>query len=71
MYGGIYLVFIRSLCIFVDILTVCYTFIHFLSLTRTGCQVASYVAKMTTYFEKQNCLNIRRRIDDCLREVSL
>jgi len=24
------LVFIRSLCIFVDILTVCYTFIHFL-----------------------------------------
>ena len=30
MYEGIYLVFIRSLCIFVDILTVCYTFIHFL-----------------------------------------
>jgi len=28
MYKGIYLVFIRSLCIFVDILTVCYTFIH-------------------------------------------
>jgi len=24
------LVFIRSLCILVDILTVCYTFIHFL-----------------------------------------
>jgi len=24
------LVFIRSLCIFVDILTVCYTFIHFI-----------------------------------------
>jgi len=24
------LVFIRSLCIFVDILTVCYAFIHFL-----------------------------------------
>jgi len=24
------LVFIRSLCIFVDILAVCYTFIHFL-----------------------------------------
>jgi len=30
MYEGIYLVFIRSLCIFVDILTVCYTFIHLL-----------------------------------------
>jgi len=30
MYEGIYLVFIRSLCIFVDILTVCYTFIRFL-----------------------------------------
>jgi len=30
MYEGIYLVFMRSLCIFVDILTVCYTFIHFL-----------------------------------------
>jgi len=30
MYKGIYLVFIRSLCIFVDILTVCYTFIHLL-----------------------------------------
>jgi len=29
MYKGIYLVFIRSLCIFVDILTVCYTFIFF------------------------------------------
>jgi len=29
MYEGIYLVFIRSLCIFVDILTVCYTFILF------------------------------------------
>ena len=29
MYEGIYLVFIRSLCIFVDILTICYTFIHF------------------------------------------
>ena len=29
MYEGIYLVFIRSLCIVVDILTVCYTFIHF------------------------------------------
>ena len=28
MYEGIYLVFMRSLCIFVDILTVCYTFIH-------------------------------------------
>jgi len=30
MYEGIYLVFIRSLCILVDILTVYYTFIHFL-----------------------------------------
>jgi len=30
MYEGIYLVFIRSFGIFVDILTVCYTFIHFL-----------------------------------------
>ena len=30
MYEGIYLFFVRSLCIFVDILTVCYTFIHFL-----------------------------------------
>jgi len=30
MYKEIYLVFIRSLCIFVDILTVYYTFIHFL-----------------------------------------
>ena len=30
MYEGIYLVFMLSLCIFVDILTVCYTFIHFL-----------------------------------------
>jgi len=30
MYEEIYLVFMRSLCIFVDILTVCYTFIHFL-----------------------------------------
>ena len=29
MYEGIYLVFIRSLCIFVDVLTVCYTFIFF------------------------------------------
>jgi len=30
MYEGIYLVFILSLCIFVDILTVCYTsFIFF------------------------------------------
>ena len=30
MYEGIYLVFIRSLCKFVDILTVCYTsFIFF------------------------------------------
>ena len=29
MYEGIYLVFIRSICIFFDILTVCYTFIHF------------------------------------------
>ena len=29
MYEGIYLVFIRSLCIFVDILTVYYTFIFF------------------------------------------
>jgi len=30
MYKWIYLVFIRLLCIFVDILTVYYTFIHFL-----------------------------------------
>ena len=30
MYEEIYLVFICSLCIFVDKLTVCYTFIHFL-----------------------------------------
>jgi len=30
MYKGIYLFFIRSLCIFVDTLTVCYTLIHFL-----------------------------------------
>jgi len=30
MYEGIYSAIIRSLCIFVDILTVCYTFIHFL-----------------------------------------
>jgi len=30
MYEGIYLVFILSLCICVDILTVCCTFIHFL-----------------------------------------
>ena len=30
MYEWICLVFIGSLCIFVDILTVCYTFIHFL-----------------------------------------
>jgi len=30
MYEGIYSAFIRSLCIFIDILTVCYTFIHFL-----------------------------------------
>jgi len=30
MYEVIYLVFIRSLCVFVDILIVCYTFIHFL-----------------------------------------
>jgi len=30
MSEWIYLVFIRSLCIFVDIPTVCYTFIHFL-----------------------------------------
>ena len=30
MYEGIYLVFILSLCIFVDMLTVCYTLIHFL-----------------------------------------
>ena len=29
MYKGIYLVFIRLLCLFVDILTVCYTFIFF------------------------------------------
>jgi len=29
MYKGIYLVFMRSLCIFVDILTVCYAFVHF------------------------------------------
>ena len=28
LYEGIYLVFIRLLCIFVDILTVCYTFIY-------------------------------------------
>jgi len=32
MYEGIYLVFIRSLCIFVDKLTVCYTFIHFFNI---------------------------------------
>ena len=32
MYEGIYLVFIRSLCIFVDILTVCYTFILFFNI---------------------------------------
>ena len=30
MYEGIYSAFIRSLCIFVDIITVRYTFIHFL-----------------------------------------
>jgi len=30
MYEGIYSTCIRSLCIFVDILTLCYTFIHFL-----------------------------------------
>jgi len=32
MYEEIYLVFIRSIFIFVDILTVCYTFIHFLNI---------------------------------------
>jgi len=30
MYEGIYSAFKRSLCIFVDILTVCYTFVPFL-----------------------------------------
>jgi len=30
MYKGINSAFIRSICIFVDILTVCDTFIHFL-----------------------------------------
>ena len=27
--------------------------------------------QMTSYFEEQKCLNKRRRIDDCLREVLL
>jgi len=37
--------------------------------TGSGCQVASYVANMTSYIENLKCLN-KRRIDDCLREVS-
>ena len=47
MYEGIYLVFIRSLCIFVDILTVYFTFIHFLNIkyeyniTLSKCQVSN------------------------------
>ena len=32
MYEGIYLVFIHSLCIFVDILTVCYTSVIFFNI---------------------------------------
>jgi len=32
MYEGIYSTIIRSLCMFIDIFTVCYTFIHFFNI---------------------------------------
>jgi len=35
------------------------------------CVIRHSFCQMTPYFEKQKCLNQRRRIDNCLREVSL
>ena len=52
MYEGIYLDCIRSLCIFVDILTVCYMFIHFINIKyEYNITVCSTVWKQNTYLK--------------------
>ena len=67
MYDGIYLVFIRSLCIFVDILTVC-SFIFFnikyefnITLNRSRAWESRCIRPLIGFVEKQAAQNLNKR----------